>query len=64
MRAHLSIRAPPCFLIANYATSLDVGGENSFRTWIKFFIFLSSIYSRKSAYLSFENSTPPQLISA
>ncbi len=37
LRALQSISTPPCFLLANYATNLDVGGENSLRTWIKIF---------------------------
>ena len=33
-------------------------------TWIKCFFFHCAIYNRKCAYLSFKNSTPPQLTSA
>jgi len=55
-------RVPPCYLIDNYATNLDVSGENWLRTWYKLF-FPSAIYNRKCAYQSFNNSTPPQLTS-
>jgi hypothetical protein len=40
LRALQSIRVPPCFLIANRATNLDVGGKNSLGTWIKSFFFI------------------------
>jgi hypothetical protein len=38
------------FLIAN----LEVGGENSVRTWIKFLFFHFAIYNCKCAYLTLE----------
>jgi hypothetical protein len=57
LRALESIGAPPCFLIANLVTNLDVGGENSLRTWIKSF-FSNPQFTIVNAPYRKHNSSP------